>query len=377
MSDVPTPHASVSPPASLTPPPRRAHTFLGRLGEAVRAQNWFAVALEVAIVVTGVFIGMQVSNWNERRKQDEQFRFALRELYDEVFAISFQGDAVADKMGYQLALIDSLLQHPDEVAPERLPAMIEVLDSYGLEVQDLSWKTDFLEFRPGDEERNQIAKTLRTLTLAPQGVYTQLEVRGLDHRMERYLQDSDVPLLTGFPPGTPYTDIIQGTAETADYTPRQLARVTALLNDESFIADLMTIRAMKEGQGAFFREIEGATQGFLAVVRGYVPDVDFSLQHIEIIGNGVAGGGDFTAGVPMATVPDDDGVWEIEQDLVDGRVRFRANSDWVLDWGRGELAPDRLVFKGSDIPVTAGRYRIRIDIREGTMEFTPIDALGP
>lgn len=41
--------------------------LLRRVIEHVRAQNWTAVALDFVIVVTGVFIGIQVSNWNEER----------------------------------------------------------------------------------------------------------------------------------------------------------------------------------------------------------------------------------------------------------------------------------------------------------------------
>jgi hypothetical protein len=39
---------------------------LSRATEHIRAQNWTAVALDLLIVVLGVFIGMQVSNWNAR-----------------------------------------------------------------------------------------------------------------------------------------------------------------------------------------------------------------------------------------------------------------------------------------------------------------------
>ena len=34
----------------------------------VRDQNWFAVGLDFLIVIVGVFIGIQVSNWNEERQ---------------------------------------------------------------------------------------------------------------------------------------------------------------------------------------------------------------------------------------------------------------------------------------------------------------------
>jgi hypothetical protein len=48
--------------------------ILGRVTEHVKAQNWFAVGLDFLIVVFGVFIGLQVSNWNDARAfaQEEQ-----------------------------------------------------------------------------------------------------------------------------------------------------------------------------------------------------------------------------------------------------------------------------------------------------------------
>ncbi len=49
--------------------------ILRRLTEHVKAQNWFAVAIDFVIVVVGVFIGIQVSNWNAA--QAERRRAAL------------------------------------------------------------------------------------------------------------------------------------------------------------------------------------------------------------------------------------------------------------------------------------------------------------
>jgi len=39
--------------------------ILRRITEHVKDQNWFAVGIDFFIVVVGVFIGIQVSNWNE------------------------------------------------------------------------------------------------------------------------------------------------------------------------------------------------------------------------------------------------------------------------------------------------------------------------
>jgi hypothetical protein len=42
--------------------------ILRRISENVRSQNWFTVAVEFIIVVVGVFMGLQVQDWNDARK---------------------------------------------------------------------------------------------------------------------------------------------------------------------------------------------------------------------------------------------------------------------------------------------------------------------
>lgn len=45
-----------------------------RIREHVADHNWFAVGVDLAIVIAGVFLGMQVNNWNEDRIEAEQSR---------------------------------------------------------------------------------------------------------------------------------------------------------------------------------------------------------------------------------------------------------------------------------------------------------------
>jgi len=41
--------------------------LLRRITKHVKDQNWFAVGIDFVIVVIGVFIGIQVANWNDVR----------------------------------------------------------------------------------------------------------------------------------------------------------------------------------------------------------------------------------------------------------------------------------------------------------------------
>ena len=55
-----------------------------RIREHVAAHNWFAVAVDVGIVVLGVFLGTQVSNWNANRLDRQRADSFLARLIDEL-----------------------------------------------------------------------------------------------------------------------------------------------------------------------------------------------------------------------------------------------------------------------------------------------------
>ena len=66
--------------------------------------------------------------------------------------------------------------------------------------------------------------------------------------------------------------------------------------------------------------------------------------------------------------------WEIKGiTLTAGEMKFRANNDWVLDWG-GSLTD--ITFKGGNINVAAGKYNIKLYLlcdtkSHCTMELVP------
>ena len=55
-----------------------------RVAANLRVQNWSAILIELAIVIVGVFIGTQVSNWNATRLEGAETEHRLEQLKPEL-----------------------------------------------------------------------------------------------------------------------------------------------------------------------------------------------------------------------------------------------------------------------------------------------------
>ena len=86
--------------------------ILRRITEHVRAQNWFAVAVEFVIVVVGVFVGLQAQDWSTARAEQKAERAAIERLIVEY------------KSNLELLDADREESRKTMVASERLLAMI-------------------------------------------------------------------------------------------------------------------------------------------------------------------------------------------------------------------------------------------------------------
>lgn len=61
--------------------------ILHRFSRAVRKQDWFTVVLEILIVIVGIFLGLQVDDWNESRKFRQQEAVYLSKIADDLEAM--------------------------------------------------------------------------------------------------------------------------------------------------------------------------------------------------------------------------------------------------------------------------------------------------
>ncbi len=58
--------------------------ILNRIAKGIKNQDWFVVVLEIFIVVIGIYIGLQVDDWNRDRQDRQAEQLYLQELMEDI-----------------------------------------------------------------------------------------------------------------------------------------------------------------------------------------------------------------------------------------------------------------------------------------------------
>lgn len=101
--------------------------ILARITQALRQQNWVAVALEFLIVVFGVFIGIQVSNWNAAQAEKR-----LGRVYTERLAEDLRKDLAGHRavVAYYTEVLAAVERTNALLADPRSDARALVINAY-------------------------------------------------------------------------------------------------------------------------------------------------------------------------------------------------------------------------------------------------------
>lgn len=91
--------------------------LLRRVTQHVKTQNWFAVFIDLVIVVIGVFIGIQVANWNEEIAGKKQAIVLLervkKDVENDMLSIKAEIDYQAVVRNYSMTAVNALNGYPD------------------------------------------------------------------------------------------------------------------------------------------------------------------------------------------------------------------------------------------------------------------------
>lgn len=84
--------------------------ILRRIVESLKRHHWVTVAVELALVVLGVFIGIQVSNWNDTRKEHALGAVYLARIADDVRGDVAEMEEVLRVATVRMSVLDHVLR---------------------------------------------------------------------------------------------------------------------------------------------------------------------------------------------------------------------------------------------------------------------------
>ncbi len=192
---------------------------------------------------------------------------------------------------------------------------------------------------------------------------------------------------------TPEWELLLSTMRNATGQHRYLEDTTGLrqaLRQESAKAVLRDLLKHRYDQQVIAIAINSTVQEIVQTIRRYDPDMTLPVESIGLIGDAAEHG--WAQSITMQQSRSDPNVWAVDVSLVDGEIKFRADNDWSSDWGApilpaiSEESPLSFIgdvdsvfptgqaqFKGSNIPVLAGRYRVTFNTQTFDYSFVTID----
>jgi hypothetical protein len=150
--------------------------LLRRINEHVKEQNWFAVVIDFIVVVVGIFIGLQVSDWNQER---------LDRKIEATYLLALQQDLEATAANYEKFLRDntvirdnlvSLATLEKGIPPELMPVDLDRMLASAL------WDLAILRIQMDAYDDMKFSVGTKLLGSQP----LRLELSRFDSLLERY-----------------------------------------------------------------------------------------------------------------------------------------------------------------------------------------------
>lgn len=359
--------------------------FFSKIRKKLAAENKVMAYLryaigEILLVVIGILIALQINNWNENRKKENEFRFSLKQLHETISIDQALMTSLRDIYTFQIMMVDSLLNGAQKIPDDQLPRIIQSLDYYGVDqlvrYSDQKFRESLIIYNPANELQNELAEQLfkylqdlaYAFSMKSDSRYSFLTT---DPLFEKYLVKLNIPLVT-YAPGDRFTDFYSDTRYIFfNYKMNQISKVKNLLGDENFISDLFTTKQRKHGGILACDLSEKSSNLLLSLIEQYDPDIKLFFDELRIVGDATPLKS-WADDIQMTPVDAEHMKWEIEIKLIDGFVKFKTDNNWSFNWGIGHNSDDKLIFNGPNIPVKAGHYKVFVDLNEQTYKFVPI-----
>lgn len=340
-----------------------------QLADDNKALKYFRYAIgEIVLVVIGILIALQINNWNEHRKQNEQFNLAIEQSYNIIDQEIQLSVYYTELYKNSVSLIDMLLENPRSLSDEKLPHILFYIDngindSYASGTHASNFSSN-LKFDQDDIRQIKIAKEVTSY---------------LDNKLWKSssLENIITPIL--FEAGIPIPATIFGFTEfenfkyidTSFFTKEELTKVRFIVGTDEFRKILRTLKANRiKIMELTLRNTIADGFSVLNSIKEYYPKVRLLYYNVGIIGTALDGyDNDGASSTPLKLSNAEKSIWETDLFLKNGTVKFRTRDSWNQNWGGKEFPKGDAIYYWDNIPVVAGNYHIIFNLSEKTYEF--------
>ncbi len=352
--------------------------FFRQIRQGLLTENKFSKYLlyavgEIFLVMVGILLALQVNNWNDNRKQKDQFNLALEQAYNSIDIINQQFVFCSELNEQNIRFIDILLNEPENVSDEILPFMLYYVDQpipldFALNNTQITQLNRILNPDPNDLQQIKLTKEVSTYF-----DFQLWDSRQLGGLIKPILYDAGIPeasVITGYSANDNF-----GQVDTLFFSEEDRSKVRELVTSTEIRQALQSLKSNMEV--ALGLDINNSLSDGISIqrfIKNYYPEVRLHYEEVGVIGTSIDGyDGIGISSTPMTLTDRENSIWETELSLKEGTVKFRTRDSWNQNWGGSGFPEGEAVFFGGNIPVEAGRYRIILNLSEKTYTFQQIE----
>lgn len=243
--------------------------IMRRLAQHLREQNWSSIVIEFVLLVLGVFLGLQASNWNDARNEQNLVRAHLAEIANDLRTHNEMSADLESSAKMRISAVDYIYR---EAFHTQLPTQ--------LMLAKVAWKAPEVEPFPA-EQLDQLMSSINLVrvsvrsrngyeSLMSSGRLTLISNRDLAQQIQQYYGNYDDLLdtqTTVFRTARNNGVIAQYDLGVSTFDQRPAAEIVALARaNKSFAAYLRSQREWAILHANLLRNIDRETESLLAAI---------------------------------------------------------------------------------------------------------------
>jgi len=333
---------------------------------------------EIALIIVGILLALQIQIWNENKKQDAHFRDVMNKVYTALQDDLNNINRTRDFLMFSIYACDTILDDSKAIGPmDRIYLTFnsynDAGNSFGTEVE---FYRNYFNNQFKKEWQNSIAIQIFNYLKVSENSWKESTVYTYKNKID-YLLEHDITY-----PRIDENNVNNGFDLNDEnyYTGSQLERFEELRKSDGFRTAILSYRSSMIIKRQALFSLQSEVQSLIANIKIHYPEVKILFQNVGLIGTSLDGFDDVGGhSTPMIETNAEKSIWEQTFYLKKGRVKFRCNDSWTLNWGApfGEsehLLSNQATKDGADIPIEEeGNYHITLNLTDFTYTFKKLE----